>query len=315
MTGPNFAFFEGKIVPIDQAKVSITCHALNYGTAAFAGLRGYWNNDKQQLYLFRPIDHFIRLKQSADILMIDIPYTPEDLRNILIDLVRREGYRENIYIRPLVYKSQEGTIGVKLHDVKGDFTMFAMPYGSYVSKEEGLSVGTSSWRRVDDTMIPARGKITGAYANSALIKTEANLSGYDEAIVLSQDGHVSEASAANIFMYRKGKVVTPPISANVLEGITRNAVMTLITQELGLEVVEREIDRTELYSAQEAFLCGTGVQVAAITEVDHRPVGDGKMGSLVSQLRKLFFNVVRGDLPRYAEWLSPVYASEPVAAR
>jgi branched-chain amino acid aminotransferase len=312
--GPKFAYFEGQIVPIEQAKISIMAHALNYGTAAFGGLRGYWNDEQHQLYLFRPIDHFTRLRQSADILMIDVPHTAEGLRDILIDLLRAEDYHENIYIRPLVYKAEPG-IGVKLHDIKGDFCMFALPYGRYVSKEEGLSVGTSSWRRVDDTMIPARGKIAGAYANSALIKTEANLNGFDEAIVLSQDGHVSEASAANIFIYRKGKVITPPVSANVLEGITRQTIITLLTQELGLDVVEREIDRTELYSASEAFLTGTGVQIAAVTSVDHRKVGTGLMGDIVKQLRAVFFDVVRGELPKYHEWLQPVYVAEPTPAR
>lgn len=314
MEGPHFAYFKGSIVPMEQAKVSVMTHALNYGTAAFGGLRGYWNEEKGELFVFRPVDHFTRIKQSADILMIDLPQTPEQLRDIMGELLRREGYKTDVYIRPLVYKSAE-KIGVRLHEIVGDFTMFALPFGNYLGDEEGTSLGTSSWRRVDDTMIPARGKITGAYANSALIKSEAELNGFDEALVLNQDGHVSEASAANIFIYRKGKLVTPPISANVLEGITRNTLFTVIADEMGIPVEEREIDRTELYSADEVFLCGTGVQIGAVVSVDHRKVGTGKMGPVVAKLRDLYFNLVRGNLPKYSHWCYPVYASEPIKAR
>jgi len=310
---PRYAFFEGKIVPIEQAKVSVMTHALNYGTAAFGGLRGYWNGDHHELYVFRPLDHFERLTHSAELLLIDMPYTPERLRDIVVELILHEGYREDVYIRPLIYKSELG-IGVKLHGLKADFTMFAMPFGHYLEHDDSLSVCTSSWRRVDDTSIPARGKISGAYANSALIKSEAALAGFDDAIVLNQDGHVSEACAANLFMYRKGKIVTPPITANILEGITRQTLFTLLAEEMGMQVVERDIDRTELYSADEVFMCGTGVQIAAITSVDHRPVGDGKLGPLVAKLRTLYDDVVRGKLSRYYAWLQPVYACEPVYA-
>jgi branched-chain amino acid aminotransferase len=313
MSGPRYAFFEGKIVPIEQAKVSVMTHALNYGTAAFGGLRGYWNAAHNQLYVFRPLDHFTRFRQSAALLMIDLPYSVEQLRDIVVELLRREEYREDVYIRPLVYKSEEG-IGVRLHKLSSDFTVFALPFGRYLEHEEGVSLGTASWRRVDDTMLPARGKVSGAYVNSALIKTEVTLNGYDDALVLNQDGHVSEASAANIFMVRKGKVVTPPVSANILEGITRMTLFTLIDDNLDIEIVEREIDRTELYSAEEVFLCGTGVQIAAVTSIDHRPIGTGKMGPIVGQLRDLYFDVVRDNLPRYHQWVQPIYSTESVSA-
>jgi branched-chain amino acid aminotransferase len=313
MSSPRFAFFQGKIVPIEQAKVSVMTHALNYGTAVFGGMRAYWNADKAELYLFRPIDHFVRLKQSAELLLMDVPYTPEQLRAILVDLLRHEDYHQDTYIRPLAYKSHEG-IGVRLHDLESDLTIFAIPFGSYLENEEGLKLGTSTWRRVDDTAIPVRGKISGAYANSALIKTEVMMNGHDEALVLNHDGHVSEASAANLFMVRGGKVITPPVYANILEGIVRRSLFTLITEQLGMEVVEREIDRSELYVADEVFLCGTGVQIAAVSYVDHRPVGTGKMGELVRSLRQLFFDVVRGKVPQYADWLYPVYAREAISA-
>ena len=308
---PRFAFFNGQIVPFEQATVSVLTHSFNYGTGVFGGLRGYWNDDEEQLYVFRPLDHFERLIQSASLLRIRIPYTAEELNGILNTLLRAENFRQNCYIRPLAYKSTE-MIGVRLHDVDDALTMFAMPFGSYIANEDGAHVCFSAWRRVDDNAIPARGKIIGAYANSALIKSDAVLSGYDEALVLNQEGHVTEASAANIFVVRRGVVYTPPPQADVLEGIVRRALITLMRDDLGLEVVEREIDRTEIYVADEVFLCGTGVQVAAITRVEHRPIGAGIMGPITESARNLFFRVVQGRVAQYRDWLSPVYEPEHV---
>jgi branched-chain amino acid aminotransferase len=314
MSMPKYAFFQGKIVPIEQAKVSVMNHALNYGTAAFGGMRAYWNDDEKQLFLFRPIEHFTRLRNSGKLLLIDLPWSPEQLRDILCDLLRTEDFHENVYIRPLVYKSMEG-IGVKLHDVPGDFTMFAFPFGNYITADNtAVKVGFSSWTRIHDNMIPARGKIAGSYVNSALIKTEAELNGFDEALVLNENGHVSEASSANFFIVRNGKAITPPISADILEGITRTSVIALLREVLGIEVIEREIDRTEVYLADEAFFCGTGVQIAAVTSVDHRPLGSGKMGPITEQLRDVFFKVVMGKIPEYRHWTHPVYVTEPIKA-
>lgn len=308
---PKFAYFEGKIVPFEQATVSVMTHALNYGTAVFAGLRGYWNENEEQLYIFRPLDHFERFLQSASLLRMRLDHTPESLTELLRELLRTENYHENCYIRPLAYKSTE-MIGVRLHDVEDGLTIFALPFGSYVDKEEGLHVAFSAWRRVDDNAIPARGKIAGAYANSALIKSDAILSGYDEALVLTHDGHLSESSAANVFIVRRGVVYTPPASSDLLEGIVRRSLIELLREELGYEVVEREIDRTEVYIADEAFMCGTGVQIAAITRVEHRPIGSGQMGEITQKLRDLFFKVVSGRVEAYRHWLSPVYQTESV---
>ncbi len=307
--GPSYAFFNGKIVPIEEAKVSVMTHALNYGTGAFGGVRAYWNEKDQDLYIFRPLDHFRRLLNSARLLLMNLPYTPESMLEILLELLRKENYREDTYIRPLVYKSSVG-IGVRLHNLEDDFTMFALPFGSYIENEEGARVTFSSWRRVDDNAIPARGKITGAYANSAFIKTDASLSGFDEALVLNQDGHISEGSAENFFMLRDGVAVTPPTHANILEGITRRTLAELLKNELNIPVEIRDIDRTEVFVADEAFFCGTGVQLVAITEVDHRPVGTGKMGPVVRQLRQLYFDAVRGNLERYCHWNVPVYRTK-----
>lgn len=304
--GPNYAYFQGKIVPIEDAKISVMTHALHYGTGAFGGLRAYWNEDEEQLYIFRPLDHFKRVLASGKLLLMDLPYTPESMLDILLELLRKENYRTNVYIRPLIYKSSTG-IGVRLHDLEADLTMFALPFGSYIPNEEGSKVTFSSWRRIDDNSIPARGKITGAYANSALIKTDASLAGFDEALVLNEDGHIAEGSAENFFMLRNGEVITPPIYSNILEGITRRSVMQLLCEEIGLPVVERPIDRTEVFLADEAFFCGTGVQIVAIAEVDHRPIGTGTLGPVVKQLRSLYFDLVRGKLERYKDWCVPVY--------
>lgn len=315
MNMPKHAFFKGKIVPIEEATVSVMNHALNYGTAAFGGMRAYWSADEAQLFIFRPLDHFKRLLNSAKLLFIDLPYTAEDLRDILVELLRVEGFKENTYIRPLVYKSLDG-IGVKLHGVPGDFTMFGFPFGDYISADNtALNVGFSSWTRINDNMIPARGKISGSYINSALIKSEAEMNGFDEALVLNEDGHVAEASSANFFIFRGGKAITPPLSADILEGITRSTVISLLTEVMGIEVVERNIDRTEVYLADEAMLCGTAVQVAAITKVDHRPLANGKMGPMVAQLRETFFQMAAGRLPQYRSWLHGVYAKEAVASK
>jgi branched-chain amino acid aminotransferase len=310
---PKYAYFEGKIVPIEEAKISVMTHAFNYGTGVFGGLRGYWNADEEQLFIFRSNDHFERFIQSASILRIQLPHSPAEFTSILCDLLRAEGFRENCYIRPLAYKSSE-MIGVRLHDVDDAFTMFAMPFGLYVENDEGAHVGFSGWRRVNDNAIPARGKITGAYANSALIKSDAVLAGYDEALVLTEEGHLSEASAANIFVIRKGVVYTPPVQSDVLEGIVRRSAIELMRNELGLDVVERNIDHSEVYVSDEVFLTGTGVQVTAVTKVEHRPIGDGKMGPVTRQLRDLFFDVVAGRVPKYRDWLTPVYVKESIGA-
>ncbi len=307
---PKYAYFEGKIVPFEQATISVMNHTFNYGTGAFSGIRAYWNEGEEQLYIFRPLDHFTRLLDSVRILGFEIEHDAEEMLNILLELLRLEGWRTNTYIRPLVYV-RSNLIGVRLNDLEYGFTMFSLPFGSYVANEEGVHVTFSSWRRIDDNSIPARAKLTGAYINSAFIKSDALRAGFDEALVLNQDGHVSEGSAENFFMFRGGAAYTPPVTANILEGITRRTVIHLLREEMGIEVIERQIDRTEVYLADEAFFCGTGVQIAAITRVDHRPIGSGKMGPLVSELRDLYFAVVSGRVKKYSHWTQPVFVKVP----
>lgn len=307
---PTYAYFKGKIVPFSEAKVSVLTHALNYGTAVFGGLRGYWNEEQEQLFVFRPLDHFRRFINSGKLINIDLGMTAENLTAIAVDLLRVEGYRCDVYLRPLAFKSDE-IIGVKLHDLTDELSMVSFPFKKYVANDTNAHVTVSSWRRVDDNAIPARGKISGAYANSALIKTDAVLSGFDEALVLTQDGHISEGSAMNVFMLRNGVLVTPPATENILEGITRRTAIELAENELGLTVVERPIDRTEVYLCDEFFMTGTAAEITAVTQVDHRLIGTGEMGPVTTQLRQLFQDTVRGRLAKYRRWVEPVYIQTP----
>jgi branched-chain amino acid aminotransferase len=281
-------------------------HALHYGTGCFEGIRAYWNAAHNQLYLLHPEAHYQRLRRSAGILRLELPYTNDELLRWTIELLRRNDARTDTYIRPLVFVSAE-EIGVRLHGLEQSVLIYTATFGDYIATLGGIRCMTSSWRRISDAAIPARAKITGSYVNSALAKTEAVECGFDEAIMLTEDGHVSEGSAENLFILRDGVFVTPPVTEDILEGITRALVMTLVRDELGLQVVERVIDRTELYACDELLLCGTGAQISPVIEVDHRSVGDGQVGRFARQLQEVYFRAVRGEEPRYRDWVTPVY--------
>jgi branched-chain amino acid aminotransferase len=303
---PKHAYFKGKIVPYSEAKVGVLTHALNYGTAAFGGLRAYWNAEDKQLYIFRAADHYRRFLNSAKLLCMQLDHTPESLTQLTVDLLRVDDYHQDIYIRPLAYKSDE-IIGVKLHGLHEELSICAIPFDKYLDDDTNAHVTISSWRRVDDNIIPARGKIAGAYANSAFIKTDAVRAGFDEALVLTQEGHISEGSAMNFFMMRDGLLTTPPVTENILEGISRRSVIELAREELKLTVVERPVDRTEVYLCEELFLTGTAAQITAVTRVDYRPVGNGKMGPITTQLYQMYQDILRGRVTKYLRWLTPVY--------
>ncbi|CAG0957005.1 branched-chain amino acid aminotransferase [Anaerolineales bacterium] len=295
------AFFEGKIVPLAEAKINIAVHGFMYGTTVFSGMRAYWSEEKKRLFVFRPYEHFHRLLDSAKIMSMSIPYDEQALIDLTLKLLHKDDWHEDVYLRPTIYKADMG-IGVRLHNLRDDFSMFVTAFDKYLSNDSNAHLTFSSWRRVDDNVIPARGKISGAYANSALIKTDANRAGFDEAIVLDQDGHVSEGSAMNFFMVRDGKLVTPSPMDNILEGITRRSIIELAREELGIEVVERSIDRSEVFLAEEVFMTGTAAQIVAATKVDHRPIGDGKMGPVTLKLRALFDEVVHARHSKYLKW-------------
>jgi len=305
-TAELWAFFRGEFVPLREANINVMTHAFNYGTAVFEGIRAYWNADEEQLFALELIAHYTRIRSSAALLMMEVRQSPEELAEITVELLRRDGLREDAYVRPIVYKSSE-TIGVRLHNLDADITIFGVPFGQYIDTEGGIRAQVSSWRRTDDNAIPARGKITGAYVNGALAKSEAQLNGFDEAIVLTADGHVSEGSAENLFIAKDGRLITAPVTDNILEGITRRRLMEMAREELKLEVIERSIDRTELYGADEVFLCGTGAQISPVIEIDRRAIGSGRPGAITKDLSRMYFDAVRGRTPAYRDWLTPVY--------
>ena len=297
-------YFEGDWVAMRDAKVSIMTHAFMYGTATFEGIRAYWNEDQGVLYGLKLREHVERIRQSCRILMMENVPSVDELTRLIVETVRRNGFREDVYIRPSFYKSTSA-IGVRLHDLANELYIIALPFGNYIDTESGVKVMTSTWRRNADEALPARGKIVGGYVNMAFQKTEAELNGYDEAIVLTAGGHVNEASAANVFVVRDGVALTPPVSDDLLEGVTRKALIELLGNE-GIPVEVRSIDRSELYVADEMFLCGTGVQVSSVVEIDHRPIGSGQIGPIGRLVRDRYFDAVRGRLPEYAHWLTPI---------
>ena len=273
------AFFKGEYVPLSEAKVNVMTHALHYGTAVFEGIRGNWNEEQGVVNIFRLREHYERLLRGCRLLMLDIPYSLDQLCNITVELVERNGHQQDIYIRPLAYKSAELVANLKLQDLESDFTLITIPFGNYLGSDT-LRCCTSSWRRVDDPMIPARLKISGIYVNSILAKTEATMAGFDEAIILNQDGHVCEGSGENLFMVVDGRLYTTSLEDNVLPGITRDTVIQLAQSELGLDVAERSIDRSELYLADEVFLTGTAAHLTPVVQLDNRPIADGKPGPI-----------------------------------
>ena len=304
---PNtIVWFGGKYMRLSEANVNVLTHSLNYGTGIFEGIRGYYDHAQKDLLLFRAIEHYTRWKKNCGILRIAVPASPEDLTEITAELCRRNGYTSNIYVRPLAYKSAV-RLGIAM-DEEDSSAITALPFGEYFSGR-GLRAGVSSWRRVEDNAIPGRAKICGAYVNSALAGDEARRNGHDEAIFLTQEGHVAEGASCNLFMVRNGRLITPPVTDNILEGITRATVMELAQRELGLEVVERSIDRSELYICDELFFTGTAVEIVPVTAVDHRAVGTGAAGRMTSAIQALYRDATRGGIPRYASWLWPVYRS------
>ncbi|HKO13722.1 MAG TPA: branched-chain amino acid transaminase [Acidobacteriaceae bacterium] len=298
----------GEFIPLAEARVGILTHALHYGTGVFEGIRAYWSDAEHQLFLLRPLEHYRRWKQNCGILRIDVPMTAESVTDITLELLRRNRFRTSVYIRPLAFKSAE-RVGVAT-DAEDSFAIIAMPFGEYLRSDKGLHAGVSSWRRIDDNAIPARAKICGAYVNSALASDDARRSGFDEAILLNETGHVAEGATCNLFMVRDRKLITPPVTENVLEGITRDCVMTLARREVGLDVIERPIDRSELYICDELFLTGTAVGIAPVVRVDHRPVRDAAIGSLTQTIRQLYFDAALGRLRAYRNWVVPVVSLE-----
>ena len=308
MQNPNtIVWLQDRFVRLAEANVNILTHALNYGTGVFEGIRGYYEQRAQELFLVRMPEHYERWKKNCGILRISLPFSATYLSDLTAELCRRNGFRSHVYVRPIAYKSS-ARIGVHA-DENDAYAIVALPFGQYFDKTKGLKAGVVSWRRVQDNAIPGRAKICGAYVNSVLASDEARRNGHDEAIFLTDSGHVAEGSACNLFMFRNGQLITPPPTDNILEGITRASVMELARGELNIPVVERSICRSELYVCDEVFFTGTAVEIAPVVQVDHRPVGNGEIGAVTGKLRSLFTEATRGRLPGYGNWVWPVYSS------
>lgn len=302
----SWVFFDGQFARYGDVHLGLMTHALHYGTGCFEGIRAYWSDQDEQLHLLQPAPHYDRLRRSAQILRMRLEPDTETLVRTTVELLRRNRYRTDVYIRPILFKADE-EIGVRLHGLREVLGIYTVPFGDYVEVDSGIRCMVSTWRRVSDQSVPARAKITGAYINSALAKSEAVEAGYDEAIVLTAEGHVSEGSAENLFMVKDGAVVTPPVTDDILEGVTRRLLMAVVREDMGLPVVERSIDRTELYTCDELLLCGTGAQISPVIEADRRPVGAGVAGPVTRELQRVYFDACRGLSTRHADWTVPVY--------
>ena len=302
----EYVYLNGEYVDMAKASIPVRTHAFLYGTAVFEGIRAYWNEEEKQLYVFRAKEHYERLQRSAKIMYMESPHTVEEYCKITVDLMKKNNYREDAYMRPTLYKSAQ-KVGPGLFDNPDSFMIISNKMGDYIDTSKGLSVCVSSWRRNSDNAIPPRAKVAGGYANAALIKTDAHNAGFDDAVVLDEQGQVTEGSAMNLFLVQNGRLVTTMRTDDILVGVTRNTIIELAKDVLGLEVEERAIDRTELYISDEAFYCGTGAQVSPIVKIDNRKLGDGTVGPIAKDLQKLYFEVVKGKVPKYKKWCMPVY--------
>ena len=298
-------FFNSKFTNLKAANLNIQTHALQYGTACIGGIRGYWNAELNDLLVFRIKDHYKRFIQSSKILQMNLPYTVDRLIEISIELLKKGTWKENVYLRPIQYKSSYDLTPV-MHSLPDQYAIYAIPLNDYLDTNRGLEICISSWLRLSDNQIPMRSKASAGYLNSALAKSEAVQNGYDEAIFLDVHSNVCEGSAENIFIVRDGVLITPPISSSILEGITRKTILQL-ANDLGIPVEERNIERTELYICDEAFFSGTGAQVAWIKAIDKRVIHDGKQGNITRRIHDLFFSIVTGKEKKYSSWITSIY--------
>ncbi|HEX74364.1 MAG TPA: branched-chain amino acid transaminase [Dehalococcoidia bacterium] len=298
----SYVYFRQQFIPLAEAKIGIMTNSLHYGTAVFEGIRGNWSSEQRQIYLFRLEEHYQRMHQGCQVLNINLAHTIDELCQITIELVKKCGFQEDIYIRPLAYKSSEA-LGVRLHNLEDDFLILAMPWGRYLDVDKARCA-VSSWRCPKE--IP-RAKLSGLYINNALAKTEAIGNGFDEAIMLTLDGYVAEGSGENIFLVINGKLVTPASYNSILMGITRDTTIKLAKNELGIETIERPIERTELYNADECFLTGTAANITPVAEIDRCKIGNGEIGDITSKLQQLYSGVIRGNNPKYLNWCTAAY--------
>ncbi len=300
---PKFVWFDGKIVRDEDAKVPVMTHAIHYGTSVFEGLRGYWNS--KNLNIFRLQDHIKRFRNSGKVYSISLRFTDKEIANAIIQICKKNNVKESCYIRPFYFV---GKHGISLHVTEKTPThavIVMFPFGELFNKN-GIKVGTSSWRRIHDISTPPLAKMGGNYLNSILATQESKRNGYDEAILLDHLGNISEAPGENIFVVRDGKLLTPPPSSSALEGVTKDSVVK-IAEDLGYQIIEREIPRTEIYFADEVFLTGTAAEITPVISVDNKLIGDGKVGKITGDIRKIYSDITMGKNKKYSKWITAVY--------
>jgi branched-chain amino acid aminotransferase len=303
-----FVWLDGKLVPWEQATIHVATEAVLRGENVFEGIRAYWSDKHQQLFAFRHAEHIARLRQGAKIMRMSIPYSDAEIEAASLELLRACNYRGQVHYRPVAYFDFGNLTDYLPHEIRTGFFILAFQMPTTKSVKEGIKSCVSTWRRNSDLASPSRVKAGSNYHNSRLAYIEARLNGFGVPIMLNAAGKVAEGPGSCFMMVRGGKLITPPITADILESITRETLIELARNELGLEVIERDVDRSELYICDEAFFCGSGHEVTPVNSIDHYEVGDGKPGPITKRIQQLYFDVVEGAVPQYRHWLTPVYA-------
>jgi branched-chain amino acid aminotransferase len=303
----DFVWMDGQVVPWADAKIHVSADAVLRAANVFEGMRAYWNEQEQQLYIFRNKEHLRRLRQSAKIMRMSIPYNDEELTSAFIDLIRQNRFKDSVHFRPVAYFDIGEPNAWEPHEIRTGVFVLAFSRPSVDSITKGIHSCVSTWRRNSESSSPSRIKAAGNYHNSRLALVDARIKGFGSPIMLNERGRVSESPSSCFMMVRDGVVITPPVTADILEGVTRDTLMQMFRDDLGVTVVEREIDRSELYIADEAFFCGSGSEVVPIVSIDHYPVGNGHVGPLTSAIQKTYFDTAKNQLAKYRHWLTPVY--------
>jgi branched-chain amino acid aminotransferase len=304
MASVKFVAMDGQIVPWEQGCVHVMTPAFRYGAVVFEGVRAYWSPTREDMLVFRLEEHLLRMLQSMKLMRFEHAVTVEAMRETTLELIRRNEIRETSHIRVFAFVDGEGEQSAQM-PIR--WSVVVAPYPRRARVSEGVKVGVSSWQRINDNAMPPRAKVAANYNNGRLAGIQGKLDGYDNVLMLTQHGHVAESPGSCFFMIRNGVPVTPAVTDSILESITRETVMQLLHEKFGLKVVERNIDRTEVYVADEAFFCGSGQEIVPIRSIDHHKLGEGGVGKLTRALQAHYFAIVSGETNLHQEWITPVY--------
>lgn len=307
MSKPAYILVDGELVPFDDAKVHVLSPAVTYALTVFEGIRAYWNEDTRELYLFRLEDHLLRLQRSMRMMRFAASYSVESMRQQILRLVRANNLKENIHLRVMAIVGGDPSVSAT---GPVSFVVTAGPYPSTKWVDDGMHVQVSSWQRVGDMTNPPRIKATANYSNGRFAMLQAQADGYDSAIMLTRDGKVAETPVATLFLVRRGEIITPGVTEGILESITRDTLIQLLSERMDMRTVERQVDRTELYASDELFVCGSGWEVTPIATVDRIPVALSAPGPITRKIRDIYFEEVYGRAPQHPEWLTPVWQGE-----